>query len=93
MFAQAEFISFLAAFITILNGNARALGKRLFHLVDEENYCEVQSSIGLSDKQRHCAKMASFLFGLIEGLAHYYFVPDPNSRGHTETGGSIYHFR
>ena len=38
MFAQAEFISFLAAFITILNGNARALGKRLFHLVDEENY-------------------------------------------------------
>ena len=32
MFAQAEFITFLAAFIPILNGNARAAGKRLFHL-------------------------------------------------------------
>ena len=91
MFAQAEFISFLAAFVTVLNGNARALGKRLFHLVDGENYCEVQSSIGLSDKQRHCAKMASFLFGLIKGFAHY-LVPDTNSRGHNETGGSIQHF-
>jgi hypothetical protein len=51
MFAQAEFISFLAAFITILNGNARAPSKRLFHLVDEENYCEVQWSIGVVDKK------------------------------------------
>ena len=52
MVAQAKFISFPAAFITILNGNVRALSKRLFHLVDEENYCEVQSSIGLSDEKR-----------------------------------------
>ena len=49
MFAQAEFITFLAAFIPILNGNARAASKRLFHLVDEEIYSELQSSIGLSD--------------------------------------------
>ena len=88
MFAQAEFITFLAAFIPILNGNARAASKRLFHLVDEENYCEVQSRIGLSGKKRRSEKMASFLFVLIKSLGHY-LVPDTNSRGHNETGGSI----
>jgi len=41
MFAQAEFLTFATAFITILNGNAHAPSKRLFHLVDEENYCGV----------------------------------------------------
>ena len=75
MVAQAKFISFPAAFITILNGNARALSRKLFHLVDEENHCEVQSSIGLSDKKRRSAKMDSFLVVLIKSLAHY-LVPD-----------------
>ena len=41
---------------------------KLFHQLNlnEENHCEVQSSIGLSDKKRRCAKMASFLFGFIK---------------------------
>jgi hypothetical protein len=92
MFGQAEFISFLAAFITILNGNARAPGNRLFHLVDEENYSEVQSSVGPSDKKRRSAKMASFLFILIKSVA-YCLVPDTSSRGYNASGGSICHFR
>ena len=92
MSAQAEFISFPAVFITILNGNARAPSKRLFHLVDEENYCEVQSSIGPFDKERRSAKMANFLFVLIKSLAHY-LVPHTNSRVHNAAGGSICHFR
>jgi hypothetical protein len=50
MIVYAEFMSFPAAFITSLNGNARAPSKELFHLVDEENYCEVQWSIDVFDK-------------------------------------------
>jgi hypothetical protein len=48
--ARAEFMSLQAVFITVLNGNARASVDGLFHLVNEENHCEVQSGIALSDK-------------------------------------------
>jgi hypothetical protein len=93
MFAQAEFISFPAAFITILNGNARAPSKRLFHLIDEENYCEVQSSTGPFDKERRSAKMASFVVLFIKSLGHLHLVPHANSRVDDATGGPICHFR
>jgi hypothetical protein len=52
MVARAKFISFLAAFVTIAMAMPVLLVEKLFHLVDEENYCEVQSSIGLSDEKR-----------------------------------------
>ena len=66
---------------------------KLFHQLDldEENHCEIQSCIGLSDKKRQSAKMASFLVVLI--MLGHHVVPDTSCRGHIATGGSICHLR